>query len=178
MMTRNPVPMHPAAIHDLPPSLYDIALWPIARERVAHLASRRLRGIYGAALDSLEEGWSILAPMALAARNVGVGDAIAHFVLDVVEEWRDVAGDCLQMVPGKHGLSDGPVLCESPDEMELVGRALVALGMASVHPEFPAALRGPVRRSVDAFRAWLPRYAATVKPISQVEARAAPPRVV
>jgi hypothetical protein len=178
MMTCDLVPTHPSAIHDLPPSLYDIALWPIARERVAHLASGRLRRIYGAALDSLEEGWSILAPMALAARNVGVGDAIAHFVLDVVEEWRDVAGDCLRMVPGKHGLSDGPVLCESPDEMELVGRALVALGMASVHSEFPAALREPVRRSVDAFRAWLPRYAATVKPISQVEARAAPPRLV
>lgn len=178
MMTCNPVPMHPVSIHDQLPSLYDIALWPVARERVAHFASRRLRGIYGAVLDSLEEAWSILAPMALAARNMGMGDAIAHFVLDVVEEWRDVAGDCLRMVPGKHGLSDGPVLCESPDEMELIGRALVALGMASAHPEFPAALQGPVRRGVDAFSAWLPRYAATVKPIGRVEARAAPPLLV
>jgi hypothetical protein len=170
--------MHAAAFHDQPPSLYDIALWPIARERVAHLSSGRLRGIYGAALDSLEEAWSILAPMALAARAVGTGDAIARFVLDVVEEWRDVAGDCLQMVPGRHARSNGPVLCESPDEMELVGRALTALGMASAHPEFPVSLRDPVRQGVDAFRAWLPRYAATVKPIAQVEARAARPRMM
>ena len=171
MTTRDPASTHPAGIHDEPPTLYDIALWPIARERVAHLASGRLRGIYGAALDSLEEAWSILGPMALAARNAGANDAISRFVLDVVEEWRDVAGDCLQMVPGEHGLSNGPVLCESPDEMELVGRALVVLGMASAHPEFPASLREPVRRGVDAFRAWLPRYSATVEPIGEVEAR-------
>ncbi len=178
MTTCNPIPMRPEATHDQPPSLYDIALWPVARERVAHLASGRLRRIYGAALDALEEAWSILGPLALAARRVGAGDAIACFVLDVVEEWRDVAGDCLEMVPGHHGLSDGPVLSESPDEMELVGRALVALGMASAHPEFPASLREPVRHGVGAYRAWLPRYAATVKPIGQVEARAAPPRMM
>jgi hypothetical protein len=65
-----------------------------------------------------------------------------------------------------------------PDEMELVGRARVALAIASAHPEFPAALREPVRRGVDAFRAWLPRYAATVKSVGQVEARAAPPRML
>jgi len=93
MTTRDPVQMHPATIHDQPPSLYDIALWPIAREHVANLASARLRRLYGAALDALEEAWSILAPMALAASDVGPGDVIAHVVLDVVEEWRDVAGD-------------------------------------------------------------------------------------
>ena len=182
MTTRDPVQMHPATIHDQPPSLYDIALWPIAREHVANLASARLRRLYGAALDALEEAWSILAPMALAASDVGPGDVIAHVVLDVVEEWRDVAGDCPGMVPGPHGLSDGPLLSESVDEMELVGRGLVALGMASAHPDFPASLRDPVRKGVDAFRAWLPRYAATVKPIGAVEARvkcdgAAPPRM-
>jgi hypothetical protein len=89
-----------------------------------------------------------------------------------------VAGDCLAMVPGQHGRSDGPLFCEAPDEMELVGRALVALGMASAHPEFPASLREPIRHGVDAFRAWLPRYAATVTPIGRVEPRMAPPRMV
>jgi hypothetical protein len=178
MTTCDPVPTRPVAIHDQPPSLYDIALWPVARKRAAHLASVRLRGIYGAALDSLEEAWSILAPMALAARTGGADDAIARFVLDVVEEWRDVAGDCLAMVPGPHGLSTGPLLSESPDEMELIGRALVALGMASQHPEFPASLREPICYGMDAYRAWLPRYAATVKPIGKVEARAARPRVI
>jgi hypothetical protein len=116
--------------------------------------------------------------MALAARKGGADDAIARFVLDVVEEWRDVAGDCLAMVPGAHGLPAGPLLSESPDEMELIGRALVALGMASRHPEFPAPLREPIHYGMEAYRAWLPRYAATVKPIGEVEARAAPPRIM
>ncbi len=152
-----------------PDRLRAISMWPVARERASQLSTARLRDAYGAVLDALEEGWGILWPLAIAARSHAPGETIAIFTEDLAEEWRHIASECLDSVPGPRGFTAVPGMAEAAGEMEMIGRLLTVLDMASAHPAFPAGMRESARMAVERFEDWLLRFAVLLEPIAELE---------
>src|ERR1044071_2341786 len=135
-----------------------ISDWYSAAQRIETIRSRQIAREYQAVMETLEDGWEILRPLALVGQSLDIAQlspyaASVQWVLamDLLDDFRGLVFMCVNSIPGADGFDTDPRICDAVNEAHEIQHPLRVLRLATTHPAFPPQLAPFIEPAAVAF---------------------------
>jgi hypothetical protein len=157
-----------------------ISDWYSATQRIESIRSPQIAREYQAVMETLEDGWEILRPLALVGQSLDLEDdqlspyaasVLWVLVMDLLDNFRGLVFMCVNSIPGADGFDTDPRICDAVSEAHEVQHPLRVLRLATTHSAFPPQLAPFIEPAAVAFDAWVERLESVTRPVAETEVR-------